>query len=65
MPELMPEWEKKLKRISDVIISLIILIITFPLNILVSIFIKLDSKGPVLFKQDRIGMNNKVFRIYK
>jgi len=65
MPELMPEWEKKLKRISDVIISLIILIITIPLNILVSIFIKLDSKGPVLFKQDRIGMNNKIFRIYK
>ena len=65
MPELMPEWEKKLKRISDVIISLIILIITFPLNILVSIFIKMDSKGPILFKQDRIGMNNKVFRIYK
>ena len=65
MPELMPEWEKKLKRISDLIISLIILIVTFPLNILVSIFIKLDSKGPILFKQDRIGMNNKVFRIYK
>lgn len=65
MPELMPEWEKKLKRISDVIISLIILIITLPLNILVSIFIKLDSKGPVLFKQERIGMNNKEFRIYK
>ena len=65
MPELMPEWEKKLKRISDVIISLIILVITFPLNILVSIFIKLDSKGPVLFKQERIGMNNKNFKIYK
>ncbi|HEY6436834.1 MAG TPA: sugar transferase [Ignavibacteriaceae bacterium] len=65
MPELMPEWEKKLKRISDVIISLIILIITLPLNILVSIFIKIDSKGPVLFKQERIGMNNKEFRIYK
>jgi exopolysaccharide biosynthesis polyprenyl glycosylphosphotransferase len=65
MPELMPEWEKKLKRISDVVISLIILIITFPLNVLVSIFIKLDSTGPVLFRQDRIGMNNKIFRIYK
>jgi len=65
MPELMPEWEKKLKRISDVLISMIILIITFPLNILILIFIKLDSPGPVLFKQDRIGMNNKIFRIYK
>ena len=65
MPELMPEWEKKLKRISDIAISLIILIITLPLNILISILIKIDSKGPVFFKQDRIGMNNKVFKIYK
>lgn len=65
MPELMPEWEKKLKRISDVIISLSILIITFPLNILTALLIKLDSKGPVLFKQERIGMNNKTFNIYK
>lgn len=65
MPELMPEWEKKLKRISDIAISLIILIITLPLNIFVSILIKIDSRGPVFFKQDRIGMNNKVFKIYK
>jgi len=65
MPELMPEWEKKLKRISDVTISLMILIVSLPLNILVSILIKLDSPGPVLFKQDRMGMGNKEFRIYK
>jgi exopolysaccharide biosynthesis polyprenyl glycosylphosphotransferase len=65
MPELMPEWEKKLKRVSDVIISLIILATTFPLSILVAILIKLDSRGPILFKQERIGMNNKIFNIYK
>ena len=65
MPELMPEWEKKLKRISDITISLLILIVTLPLDILVSILIKFDSPGPVLFKQDRIGMNNKIFKIYK
>jgi len=65
MPELMPEWEKKLKRISDVFFSLIVLILTLPLNIFVSILIKLDTKGPILFKQDRIGMNNKEFKIYK
>jgi len=65
MPELMPEWEKKLKRISDVVISLIILVLTLPLNIFVALAIRLDSKGPVLFKQERIGMNNKNFKIYK
>jgi len=65
MPELMPEWEKKLKRISDVVISLIILVLTLPLNIFVALAIRLDSKGPILFKQERIGMNNKNFKIYK
>ena len=65
MPELMPEWEKKLKRISDVIISFIIIVLTLPLNIFVALLIKLDSKGPILFKQERIGMNNKKFKIYK
>lgn len=65
MPELMPEWEKKLKRIIDVIISLLGLLISIPFDLLFSIAIKIDSKGPVLFKQERIGMNNKIFRIYK
>lgn len=65
MPELMPEWEKKLKRILDVLASFVILLITIPINFIVAIAIKLDSKGPVLFKQERIGMNNKIFRIYK
>ena len=65
MPELMPEWEKRLKRISDVIISLIILLITLPLNILFAVAIKIDSKGPVLFRQERIGMNGREFKIYK
>ena len=65
MPELMPEWEKRLKRISDVIISLIILLITLPLNILFAVAIKMDSKGPVLFRQERIGMDGREFKIYK
>ena len=65
MPELMPEWEKRLKRISDVIISLVILLITLPLNLLFAVAIKMDSKGPVLFRQERIGMNGREFKIYK
>lgn len=65
MPELMPEWEKRLKRMSDVIISMFVLLLTLPLNLLVAITIKLDSNGPILFKQDRIGMNGREFKIYK
>ena len=65
MPELMPEWEKKLKRLSDILISLLILIVTLPINILVALLIKLDSPGPIFFKQERSGMGNKNFNIYK
>ena len=65
MPELMPEWEKKLKRLSDISISLVILLVTLPLIILVAIAIKLDSPGPIFFKQERSGMGNKNFNIYK
>jgi exopolysaccharide biosynthesis polyprenyl glycosylphosphotransferase len=65
MPELMPEWEKKLKRMLDVITSFFILLITLPITILSSIAIKLDSKGTVFFKQERSGMNGNIFNIIK
>ena len=65
MPQLMPEWEKKLKRILDIIVSLLILILNFPIIVLTSVAIKLDSKGPIFFKQERCGLNNKTFRIIK
>ncbi len=65
MPQLMPEWEKKLKRLLDIAVSLIILVITFPVTFLTSIAIKIDSPGPVFFKQERSGLNGKSFMIYK
>jgi exopolysaccharide biosynthesis polyprenyl glycosylphosphotransferase len=65
MPELMPEWEKKLKRLLDVITSFVILIITFPVILLTAVAIKLDSKGPIFFKQERSGMNGSTFKIIK
>ncbi len=65
MPELMPEWEKRLKRLIDIIASLLILIITFPICLLAAIAIKIDSAGSIFFKQERIGQNGKVFRILK
>jgi len=65
MPELMPEWEKKLKRMMDIVISFLILVLTFPILILTMIAIKFDSEGPVFFRQERIGMGGKRFRIVK
>jgi exopolysaccharide biosynthesis polyprenyl glycosylphosphotransferase len=65
MPELMPEWEKKIKRIFDILVSLIILILASPILIITAIAIKIDSKGPVFFKQERMGQNGKIFNILK
>jgi exopolysaccharide biosynthesis polyprenyl glycosylphosphotransferase len=65
MPELMPEWEKKLKRLLDIFASLIILIISFPVIILSSIAIKMNSPGPVFFRQERSGLNGRSFKMVK
>ena len=53
------------KRILDVCISLIAIIILLPFFLVFSIMIKIESKGPILFKQNRIGKNKKIFVIYK
>ncbi len=55
MPQLMPEWEKKLKRLFDVVISLLILIVTLPVCIVIAIAIKLDSKGPLFLNRKGAG----------
>lgn len=56
---------KYFKRFCDVVISLFGLIILSPLMLIVAVAIKLESKGPVLFKQTRLGENAKEFQIYK
>lgn len=54
-----------IKRIIDIILSLIGCILLLPILILLAILIKLDSKGPVLFKQKRVGINKTHFQILK
>lgn len=53
------------KRVMDVSISLILIILTSPFMIVTAILIKLYDRGPVLFKQDRVTLDNRVFSIYK
>lgn len=55
----------KIKRLLDIILSLIGLIILSPLYLILIIAIKLDSRGPVLFKQKRVGINKTHFNILK
>ncbi|HLR35353.1 MAG TPA: sugar transferase, partial [Tissierellales bacterium] len=54
-----------MKRVLDFILSLIVLIILFPIFLIIGIAIKIDSKGPIFFKQKRLGKDGKVFLIYK
>lgn len=53
------------KRLMDILLSTVILIISFPLVIIISILIKLTSSGPVIFNQKRVGKDGKIFKIYK
>ncbi|HMS42153.1 MAG TPA: sugar transferase [Pyrinomonadaceae bacterium] len=63
--EPLSDVEKFIKRASDILISLIALLITFPVWLIISILIKLDSRGAILFKQERVGMDGRKFLCYK
>lgn len=54
-----------LKRLFDILTSLVLLVIVFPVMIISGIAIKLDSRGPIIFKQKRYGENKHFFTIYK
>ncbi len=63
--EPLSDAERFVKRVSDILISLITLILTFPIWLAVAIAIKLNSPGKVLFRQERVGMDGRVFLCYK
>lgn len=63
--EYMPAWQMSVKRFLDIFISSLSLILLFPILVLVGIIIKLSSKGPIFFLQERIGWNGKAFQIIK
>jgi len=56
---------RRLKRAIDLVVSSIILIITFPMGFITALAIKLNSKGPIFFSQERAGENQKPFNLFK
>ena len=54
-----------IKRIFDIIVALILLILLSPIILILAIMIKIDSKGPVFYRQERITTYGKIFRIFK
>lgn len=56
---------KLLKRVFDFTVSVVLLLLTFPVMLVTAALIKLDSRGPVIFSQDRVGENGRIFKVYK
>ena len=63
--ELMDEWQQNIKRVTDIVLSFLSLVLLFPFLVYVALRVRLSSKGPVFFVQERIGYRGKVFKMYK
>lgn len=63
--DLMPAWQQNLKQISDIVISILALLILLPLILFLVMGVKLSSSGPIFYKQLRVGRFGREFRIYK
>lgn len=64
-PELMPDWQRVIKRALDIFISTSVLVLISPLYLFAAIKVKLSSPGPIFYKQERIGLYGKPFWIFK
>jgi len=65
MPQILRPWEAVLKRGLDIAVSLSILLVGIPVWFLIAIGIKIDSRGPVFYKQERLGRNGAIFKLFK
>jgi len=63
--EIMPYWQKSVKRIFDIVFSVLVMLLASPLFIFLGLGIWLSSKGPMFFRQERIGIDGKPFQIIK
>ena len=61
----MPMWQELAKRYIDISVSIFVLTFFSPLYLIMSIGVKMSSKGPILFSQERVGKDEKPFMIYK
>ena len=63
--ELMPKWQRVVKRFLDVVVSSIALLLLSPLLIYIALRVKFGSSGPIFFAQERLGLHSKPFKIFK
>jgi exopolysaccharide biosynthesis polyprenyl glycosylphosphotransferase len=60
-----PRWQLAIKRALDLLASALLLIVISPLLLFIALWIRLDSPGPIIFKQIRVGLHGKPYTIYK
>lgn len=63
--ELMPKWERVLKRLMDIVVSSVVLVLFAPVYAYLYFRVKSSSPGPVFYKQERIGLNSRPFHLIK
>ncbi|MCR5014265.1 MAG: sugar transferase [Bacteroidales bacterium] len=64
-PELMPIWQRVIKRIFDIVVSLLVLVVLSPVYLITAIIVKATSPGPVFYVQERIGKHGRPFKMAK
>lgn len=64
-PQIMPAWQFSVKRAFDIMAGALALLLLSPVFLVIALLVKLSSKGPVFFSQERIGKYGKPFRIFK
>jgi exopolysaccharide biosynthesis polyprenyl glycosylphosphotransferase len=61
----MPEWQRSVKRFIDIAVSIFAVVFLLPFLLMIALAIRVSSKGPVLYSQERIGKHGKPFQIFK
>ncbi|MCK9448129.1 MAG: sugar transferase [Bacteroidales bacterium] len=64
-PDLMPAWQQSVKRLMDIVVSIVSMVLLIPLYIFTAIGVKVSSKGPIFYSQERIGLRGKPFKMHK
>ncbi len=65
LPQYMPTWERVTKRMIDIVVSSTILMLGLPIWILLALAIRLESPGPVFYRQERMGKDGRLFSVIK
>ena len=65
MPEIMKPWEQSMKRLMDIVVSIVVLVLSSPLWIIIAVAIKMDTPGPVVYSQERVGKDGRIFKMHK